>query len=450
MALRIEDVINIRPMTRFQLAAVFICVLLNMLDGFDVLVVAFTAAEIARAWALSATQIGALLSAGLVGMSAGSILVAPLADVWGRRAIVLSCLGLITVGMLLSACARGLYELAALRVLTGVGIGGMLASLTVITSEYSSARRRNLCLSLYSTGYPMGAVLGGSLAAFLIAQLGFRAVFAAGGLLSLLMIPVVYTRMPESLDFLLEKRPKNSLARINQLFSKLGEPALTALPEPARRKHNAAGLAELFKAPLGRQTVLIWTAFLMHMLCFYFVVSWTPKLLVAAGLSPGEGISGGVLLSLGGILGGVALGFLSSRHRLGLVTALFMLLAGITMLLFGLFAGALAAALPLAFAVGFFVYGAMMGLYALTPQLHPALLRATGMGFAIGMGRVGGILSPILAGFLLDAGWKPEQVFFAFAAPMLVAVVAASSLRPAESAGASAAESAALEVRSAL
>jgi MFS family permease len=240
--------------------------------------------------------------------------------------------------------------------------------------------------------------------------------------------------MPESLDFLLEKRPPKSLERVNHLLSRLGHEPVSALPERSSTSQSSVGVAQLFKAPLGRQTVLIWTAFLMHMLCFYFVVSWTPKLLVSAGLSASQGISGGVILSLGGILGGVGLGFLSSRFRLSTVTAAFMLMTGVAMLMFGLFAGALASALPLAFIVGFFIYGAMMGLYALTPQLHPALVRATGMGFAIGMGRVGGILSPILAGFLLDAQWRPAQVFFAFAAPMLIAVSAVAALRDGASA----------------
>ncbi len=445
MALPIQDVINNRPMTRFQVAAVFVCVLLNMLDGFDVLVVAFTAAEISREWALSATQVGVLLSAGLVGMSGGSLFIAPLADVLGRRAVVLLTLVLVTLGMLASAFARGLYDLAALRVVTGLGIGGMLASLTVIVSEYSSERRRNLCLSLYSTGYPIGAVLGGSLSAFLIAQYGFRAVYVCGGILSLILIPVVLARMPESLDFLLEKRPPDALARVNTLLSKLEHPQIAALPARESGERATVGLKQLFKAPLGSTTALIWAAFVAHMLCFYFVVSWTPKLLTSAGLSATQGISGGVVLSLGGIAGGVGVGVLSSRYRLASVTAAFMLLAAVAMLLFGLFAGSLVTALPAAFGVGFFIYGAMMGLYALTPQLHPPLVRATGMGFAIGMGRLGGILSPILAGFLLDAAVKPEHVFFVFAAPLLAAMASVLALRPRDNAGASAPAHAALE-----
>jgi benzoate transport len=428
MDLEIKDVINKRPMTGFQVAAVAICVLLNMLDGFDVLVVAFTASEISREWGLNATQMGALLSAGLVGMSAGSIVVAPLADVWGRRAVVLLSLGLVTLGMLLSALSRGMYDLAALRVVTGLGIGGMLASLTVISSEYASDKRRNLCVSLFSTGYPVGAVLGGSLAAFLIAQQGWRAVYACGGVVSLVMIPVVLARLPESLDFLLARRAPQDLTKVNRLLRALGRAELRGLPAVARENAQPAGLGQLFKPPRAAPTLLIWTAFFVHMLCFYFVVSWTPKLLVSAGLSTTQGISGGVVLSLGGIVGGLLLGFASSRWPLSAVTAGFMLCAGVAMVLFGLATGSLQAALPLAFAVGFFIYGAMIGIYTLTPQLYPALLRATGMGFAIGMGRVGGILSPILAGVLLDAGLRPERVFFVFAAPLLLALSAVVGL----------------------
>ncbi|HKO89550.1 MAG TPA: MFS transporter, partial [Polyangiaceae bacterium] len=278
MDLEIRGVINDRSMTGFQVAAVAICVLLNVLDGFDVLVVAFTASEVSREWELNATQMGALLSAGLVGMSVGSIVVAPLADVWGRRAVVLASLGLVTLGMLASALSRSMLELAALRVVTGIGIGGMLASLTVITSEYSSNRRRNLCVSLVATGYPIGAVLGGSLAAILIARQGWRAVYACGGLVSLALIPIVLTRLPESLDFLLARRGPESLARINRLLRALGHAELGELPASPRASAPRAAPRQLFEAPLGVLTLLIWTAFFAHMLCFYFVVSWTPKL----------------------------------------------------------------------------------------------------------------------------------------------------------------------------
>jgi MFS family permease len=213
-------------------------------------------------------------------------------------------------------------------------------------------------------------------------------------------------------------------------------------------RDSSRPVGQLFKPPRGSQTLLIWTAFFIHMLCFYFVVSWTPKLLVAAGLSTTQGISGGVVLSLGGIAGGLLLGFVSSRRPLSSVTAGFMLLAGVAMVLFGVAASSLQTALPLAFCVGFFIYGGMIGIYTLTPQLYPALLRATGMGFAIGMGRLGGILSPILAGVLLDSGVRPERVFFVFAAPLLIALSAVLALRRAQTAQAAQVASSALDASS--
>ena len=429
MTTDIKELINKSPMTTFQVVAVAICIVLNMLDGFDVLVVAFTAAELSKAWSLNATQVGVLLSAGLIGMSIGSLVIAPLADIWGRRVVVLGSLVFVTAGMLLSALASGLYALAALRVVTGLGIGGMLASLTVITSEYSSDKRRNLCISLYSTGYPIGAVIGGSVAAVLIASYGWRAVYAFGGVVSLLMIPLVVMRLPESLDFLLARRTAATLAKVNDVLQRTGHAQVSELPAVVRESHEQVGIAQLFGPALRTQTLRIWVAFFLHMFCFYFVVSWTPKLLTAAGLSAAQGISGGVILSLGGIAGGIVFGLLSSRFPLHVATAGFMLCAGIMMLGFGLTATSLQTALPMAFVLGFFIYGAMMGLYALTPQLHAPLLRGTGMGFAIGIGRFGGILAPTIAGVLLDAAWKPEQVYLAFAAPMGLAMFTVYALR---------------------
>jgi len=170
------------PMSRFQVLAVCLCVALNMLDGYDVLVMAFTASEVAREWSLSGYALGVLLSAGLVGMAIGSLLVAPWADRYGRRAVILACLGVITFGMLLSALARQPAQLKALRVLTGVGIGGILASLNVITSEYSSRRWRSAAIGVQVTGYPIGATLGGTVAALLITSFGWRSAFLFGAI----------------------------------------------------------------------------------------------------------------------------------------------------------------------------------------------------------------------------------------------------------------------------
>ncbi|MHA6782263.1 MFS transporter [Pseudonocardia saturnea] len=160
------------PMTRFQWSIVVVCVLLNMIDGFDVLVMAFTASSVTAEWGLTGAQTGLLLSAGLVGMALGSLLVAPWADRVGRRPIILGCLAVASAAMLASSISQNAVQLGLLRVITGVGIGGILASSNVISSEYASRRWRGFAVSLNSTGYALGATLGGVVAAVLIGGAG--------------------------------------------------------------------------------------------------------------------------------------------------------------------------------------------------------------------------------------------------------------------------------------
>ena len=189
------------------------------------LVVAFTAPEIASEWALDPQSLGVLFSSGLFGMAAGSLFIAPLADRMGRRNIILICLVIISVGMLASAFTNSIFELAAMRVITGLGIGGALASITTITAEYSSKKRQGFAISLVQVGYPIGATIGGTIAAVLIVQYGWRSVFIFGAICSALMIPMVLRFLPESLEYLITHQPKNALGKINSLLSKLGQPS---------------------------------------------------------------------------------------------------------------------------------------------------------------------------------------------------------------------------------
>ena len=400
-----------------------ICLIINMLDGFDVLVMAFTAAPIARDWELTDATIGLLLSAGLVGMAAGSAFIAPLADRFGRRALVLICLIIISVGMMLSAVSQNVQQLAVLRVFTGLGIGGMLASLNVIVAEYASNKWRSFALSLLQTGYPIGAVVGGTIAAFLIVHSGWRSVFFFGACASLIMIPLVLWRLPESLDFLLAKRPANALRRINNLFRKMGIATIADLPSDVP-PHTvlSPNFDTLFNRSLRHTTMLVWISYFMVMFSFYFVLSWTPKLLVEAGLSTQMGISAGVIINLGGVLGGILLGVISSRLSLKKIISVYMLATVFFMVIFGLISTQLFVTLVMGVLIGFFLFGSMIGLYALVPDLYPAIVRATGMGWAIGVGRIGAILSPLFAGILLDLQWQGPHLYIVFAIPLAISV----------------------------
>lgn len=418
------------PMSRFQWSAIAICVTLIMLDGFDVLVMAFTAASVSAEWKLTGAQLGVLFSAGLVGMAAGSLFIAPLADRFGRQPIILLCLIVISSGMGLSALAQSSAQLAGLRALTGLGIGGMLASVGVITAEYASTKWRTTAIALQATGYPIGATIGGSIAAVLLETHGWRSVFALGGAATAAMIPLVLWRLPESVDFLVSRRPARALQKLNRLLRKMQRPQLAELPPlPPAGERPGNTVAGLFNGSMARSTLLLWAGFFLLMFSFYFALSWTPKLLVSAGLSARQGITGGVLLNIGGIVGGSVFGLLAARINLGRLTAANLAITAVVMTAFGAATGSLGASFAIAFLIGAFIFGSMAGLYAFAPAIYPAGVRTTGMGWAIGIGRVGAILAPLTAGVLLDGGWKPPHLYYAYALPLLAATVAVLALR---------------------
>lgn len=418
------------PMRPVQVLAVTICVVINMLDGFDVLVMAFTAPSIAAEWSLEPQSVGILLSAGLFGMAAGSLFIAPLADRLGRRNNILVCLLIISAGMFASAFTGSVPELAAARVFTGLGIGGALASLTTITAEYSSHKRQGFAISLVQSGYPVGATIGGIIAAFLIVACGWRSVYVFGAVCTLLMIPLVLGFLPESLEYLIERRPRNALVKVNRLLDKLGMDQLAELPRPRQAgEARRGGVLDLVSAPLRASTLLLWCAFFMVMLSFYFVLSWTPTLLTEAGLRAEQGISGGVLMNIGGVAGGAALGYLTARFSAHRLTSLYMVLCVVFMTIFGLLDGYLGPMLVVGFVVGYFIFGSIIGLYSIAPNIYATHVRNTGMGWAIGVGRFGGIIGPSAAGFLLAQGWTGAQCFHAFCIPLLIAMAAVLLLK---------------------
>ena len=265
----VRGAINDRPMSPFQIAVVALCVIINMLDGFDVLVMSFAASSVSEEWQLSPADLGLLLSSGLVGMAIGSVWMAPYGDRVGRRLLVLGCLAIVTVGMLCSSQAADKHQLAAFRFVTGLGIGGMLATLNTMVSEYSSAARRGLCISVLQSAYPLGAILGGIVSVYLLGEFGWRSLFLFGGLASLCMLPLAYWKLPESLDFLLSKDRDGTLVEINRLTEKMRLPRVDRI-DPASDDAPSAGLKVLLDDPYRRSSALIWSAFFCLMFGFYY------------------------------------------------------------------------------------------------------------------------------------------------------------------------------------
>lgn len=415
-----------QDMRAFQWVVISLCFLINMLDGFDVLVMAFTAASLSSEWGLSGIQLGYLLSAGLIGMALGSLFIAPWADRFGRRPLILLCISIAGLGMLASSQASSVTILGALRFLTGLGIGGVLASSYVIAGEYANQKWRSLAISLQSTAYALGATIGGLIAAQIIPHMGWCAVFLYGGVVTLMVLPVMYFLLPESIAFLVARQPHNALNRLNRLLSRVGINQISAMPQTELSAQSSLRqtLAGLFSKDLLRSTLLVWAGFFLVMFGFYFVMSWTPKLLVTAGLSNQQGITGGVLLNVGGIVGTSLIGLLAARYRLPQVLMSYLCLNAAFLAIFVHFTSNLSLAFVLVLIIGILVNGCVAGLYALTPSMYAPEQRVTALGWAIGMGRMGAILSPLVAGKLIDSSWLPSDLYLLFATAFVVAAIA--------------------------
>lgn len=223
------------------------------------------------------------------------------------------------------------------------------------------------------------------------------------------------------------RKPDKALTKVNKLLQQLDQPQLDSLPQ--QDTVEKPSVFTLTSAPLRTATLLLWCAFFMVMLSFYFVLSWTPTLLADAGLRVEEGISGAVLMNIGGVIGGVSLGYLSSRFSPHKLTGLYMILCALFMTVFGLLEVSVVLMLLLGFVIGFFVFGSMIGLYSIAPGLYGTAVRNTGMGWAIGIGRIGAIIGPSAAGLLLARGWTGADCFLAFSVPLLIAMVAVLLLK---------------------
>ena len=421
--------LNSREMSFAQWEVVLLCTAINMLDGYDVLVMSFAAAPVSADWQLDPASLGLLLSAGLVGMALGSIVLGSLADALGRKRLVHICLITVTIGMIVSAYTQSQLQLLALRFVTGVGIGGMLATLTGLVSEYSNDKRRGICMGLLQSGYPLGALFGGVIAAQIIQFADWRSLFLFGGGLSALLLPLIVIRLPESLDFVSRSGSSGADKMKRRLLERfdLSEPQNSMVGEDLDQA--AGSWRSCFTPPETRvNTLLLWSCYLALMFSFYFVVSWTPKLLVDAGLSTSQGISAGAILQAGGLLGALVIGLLGSRYAVNKLAAWFFSLSVVLILAYGWADAELTTLMVLSAMMGFFLIGAMIGLYTIGPALYDAKSRVTGVGLAIGVGRLGAIAAPFAGGLMLETGLEISLIYAVFAAPLVLAAFAVRSI----------------------
>lgn len=418
-------------MTGRQILAVAIMVALNAIDGFDVLSSAFAAPGIALEWGIGRDALGIVLAMELVGMGFGSIVLGGAADRFGRKVTIMGCLLVMTAGMWLATTASSPAMLGLWRLMTGLGIGGMLAAINAVTAELSSRRGRAIAMALMVIGYPLGATIGGTVAGKLLQTGDWRVVFEFGALATAAFIPLVWLFVPETPDYFLTRRPPDALARINHALRVLRLPAITALPAPLPHERQP-GLLDILRPGLLRTTVLLTIGNAFHALTFYYVLKWSPKIVADFGYSAAEAAGVLVWANIGGATGGALFGLLVQRLGIRWPTIAMLLLGTGAVFAFGLGADTLAGWKLAVFLTGFTTNAAIVGFYSALAAAYPAHVRATGTGFVIGIGRVGGAGSPILAGLLFQQGGLGLATVSAIMAMGSLVAAAALAILPLE------------------
>jgi AAHS family 4-hydroxybenzoate transporter-like MFS transporter len=409
-----------------QIVVVASCVFMNAIDGVDVLAISFTAPSITREWHISSIQLGYVFGAGLIGMALGALLLGPIGDYIGRRPTILLNLLLMTIGMFATAAASTTTQLLIMRVLTGLGIGGILPGLNTLVAEYSPEKYKNFALSCFVVGYPIGAVVSSPIAAFLLREHGWRSIFIAGGCLSTFMITIVLLCVPESIEYYLIKRPKDALRKVNAILKRMNRPTVDALPAPAQKeekKSERTAALEVLRGTYLYPTILLWMSFFFAFSTLYFVLNWVPTIIVDLGFTNEQGIYGNFWFNLGGTFGALLFGYLSSMTGLRIMTRIFLFAGAVGMSLFAISGGSLSSMYFGMLVAGFALLGVVTGLYSTSARMYPAKTRSSGVGMALGMGRFGAILGPFFAGYTFSWGWSARPNFYFFAVPLLITCV---------------------------
>lgn len=418
----VAEVIDNGQVSAQQLLVVGLCLFFNMLDGFDITAMAVVASAVSTELALSADRLGWIFSFALAGMMAGAMFLAPVSDLIGRRKLIILSVALVGISILFTARATTLTEFIVLRFISGLGAGAMLACQATLASEYSPEKFRALSVAAVTSGYPMGAMMTSVFAGMIMPEYGWRGMFWFGGALTLLMAGVAWLLIPESLKYLFEKRPANSLERVNKILRKLDKPTLETLPEVAEQNAPRAGLVQnmmTLLAPAHRSnTLTLWIAFFLCVSALYFLMSWIPKLMEDSGYSAAVGRNAFFIFNLGGVIGIYLMGMLATRWRLSNIMLVLLVGSAVAMVIFASVPNELNLLLGLTLVIGILQQGGFTGLYAAAAKVYPTEIRSTGIGWAIGLGRSGAVVGPAIAGYLIAAGFDMSANYYFFAVPM--------------------------------
>jgi AAHS family 4-hydroxybenzoate transporter-like MFS transporter len=424
-------VVDGAPVGKLIIAVVLLCAGVSFLDGFDILAISYVAPVIGAAWKLPREAFGPIFAAHYIGAAAGSVFFGWYADRYGRRMGVIVPTAIFGVFALLTVYAYDFRSLFILRMLIGVGLGGALSNAIAMVAEYSPHRARATLVSMMYAAFPLGGVIGGPIAAALIAHYGWHAVFVLGGVLPLLLTVALLLGLNESIRFMVLS--KVAPARIADILKRIA-PAFEPSPDdiyvlPQSRGVSAHPTREIFSREFVRATVLLCIAAFMAQLVIVYVVTWMPLVLASIGMPVTSAILASVAFSVGGIVGAIGLARIIDKDKSyrGLVVTFF--LSALSIAGIGYLASNWYGLLAITFLTGLLTVGANIVLSAYSATVYPTAIRSTGVGWVIGWGRIGAIAGALFGTALVAAGLTIETAYVIAAVPAILGGAAIALVR---------------------
>lgn len=382
--------------TRRSAAIVLLCFALNMVDGMDVLILAFIAPALQKAWGVDTAQLSIVFSTGLAGMAVGGLVLAPLADRFGRRRLILLAIALMAAAMLVSSTTGSVAAMAAARFVVGIGIGTVLACISALAAREAPPQHRNFAVGILQGGYPIGAMLTGFVTAWALPLVGWRLVIVATAAVSAAFLPLILLILP-------------------------GHDVPGAGHAATR-----GSLREAIGGTLLRPTILLWATTICGFMALYFITSWITKLAIAAGLPEAQAIIASAIYNLGAFAGTLVMSLAANRIDVRRLCAVNLAGAAVVFLIFGGVTMPLPGVLAAAFAMGVTLQGGFNMVYPIAARVYPEQSRATGIGWAFGIGRIGAFTGPLLGGWALAAHLPLVAVFGIFCLPLTLAALSAA------------------------
>lgn len=397
-ALDVQTFLDEQPLSGFHWLVFALCFLIMLLDGFDTAAIGYIAPSLLKEWDITRPALGPVLSAALFGLVAGGLSAGPLADRFGRKRVIVVSVLIFGIGCLASSLVASLDGLVVMRFLTGIGLGAAMPNGVTLMSEYAPSRRRAIITNTMFCGFPLGAALGGFLAAWMIPLWGWRSVLVLGGIAPLLLVVVLAIWLPESARYLVaHHRPVERIrAVLRRIAERAGEATAFALSEPkAAADGRKEGLAMVLSRGYVVGSVMLWIAYFMGLVIFYSLINWMPILFKDAGLSPKDATLIAALFPLGGI-GAVFSGWLMDRFNANRIVAACYALTAVAIFAIGQSAGSVGLLVVVVFAAGVFMNTAQSSMGSLAAGFYPTAGRATGVAWMLGIGRFGGIAGSFL------------------------------------------------------